>query len=80
MKRGEADRSVDRDLLLDLIYGPLIYGLMVKQASIERERAEAMVSALFRGIGSSSFKTNRYLWSCPRSRAKRAAGKAEEAG
>lgn len=52
VQRGEIDRKLNRDLLLDLIYGPVIYRLLVIQAPFERERADAMVSALFRGIGS----------------------------
>lgn len=58
VKRGEIDRSLDRDLLLDLIYGPVIYRLLIMQAPFESERAEAMVSALFRGIGRKSSKAH----------------------
>jgi AcrR family transcriptional regulator len=58
VKRGEIDRSLDRDLVLDLIYGPALYRLLVMQAPFEPERAEAMVSALFRGLGSRSSKAH----------------------
>jgi hypothetical protein len=58
VKRGEVDRSLDRDLLLDLIWGPVIYRLLIMQAPFEPERAEAMVSALFRGIGRRSSKAH----------------------
>lgn len=51
VERGEIDRSLDRDLILDLIYGPIIYRLMVLQRPFDRERVEAMISALFRGLG-----------------------------
>lgn len=54
VKRGEIDGSLDRELVLDLIYGPVIHRVMNMQAPFEPERAEAMVSALFRGIGSRS--------------------------
>lgn len=50
VQRGEIDGSLDRDLMLDLIYGPIIYRLLVLQAPFERERVAAMVSALFRGL------------------------------
>jgi AcrR family transcriptional regulator len=61
VKRGEIDRTLDRDLILDLIYGPIIYRLMVLQSPFEHQRANAMVSALFRGIarGSTSLPSHR---------------------
>jgi AcrR family transcriptional regulator len=54
--RGEIDHSLDRELILDLIYGPVIYRLLVIRAPFERQRADAMISALFRGIGSGPAK------------------------
>jgi AcrR family transcriptional regulator len=56
VQRGEIDHSLDRDLILDLIYGPVIYRLLVIRAPFERERADAMVSTLFRGIGTGPTK------------------------
>ena len=50
LKRGEIDGTLDRELVLDLIYGPVIYRLLIIQTPFEQERAEAMVSALFRGL------------------------------
>ena len=52
IKRGEIDGTLDRDLVLDLIYGPVIYRVLMIQTPFEQERAEAMVSALFRGLRS----------------------------
>ena len=40
VKRGEVDRSLDRYLLLDLIWVPVIYRLLIMQAPFEPERAE----------------------------------------
>ena len=51
VQRGEIDHSLDRELILDLIYGPIIYRVLVLHAPFERERVAAMVSALFRGLG-----------------------------
>ena len=56
VERGEIDHSLDRELILDLIYGPVIYRLFLIRAPFNRERADAMVSALFRGIGSGPSK------------------------
>jgi AcrR family transcriptional regulator len=51
VKCGEIDRTLDRDLVLDLIYGPVIYRLLVMQTPLGREKADALVSVLFRGLG-----------------------------
>ena len=48
--RGEIDCSLDRELVLDLIYGPVMYRQMIMQASFDHKRVDAMVSALFRGL------------------------------
>jgi AcrR family transcriptional regulator len=59
VKRGEINRNLDRELVLDLIYGPAILRLMVEHAPLDREAAEAMISTLFRGLGNESFKADR---------------------
>ncbi|MGD0443894.1 MAG: TetR/AcrR family transcriptional regulator [Edaphobacter sp.] len=56
VKRGEIDPSVDRELGLDLIYGPAIFRLMAGHSPLDPEAAEAMISTLFRGMGNKSFK------------------------
>ena len=50
IKRGEIDQSLDRELVLDLIYGAVTYRLMAGHAPINREMADAMVSILFGGL------------------------------
>lgn len=59
VKRGEIDRHLDRELVLDMIYGPAIFRLMAEHAPLNREVAEAMISALFRGIANKSVKSDR---------------------
>jgi len=49
--RGEINRNLDRELVLDLIYGPAIFRLMVEHAPLDREVADAMVTTIFRGLG-----------------------------
>ena len=50
VQRGDIDRSLDRELVLDLLYGPVLYRLLFMQLPFERERVDALVSTLFRGI------------------------------
>ena len=50
VKRGEIDGSMDRELILDMIYGSAIYRVMILQEPFDRARAEATVSTLFRGL------------------------------
>jgi hypothetical protein len=50
LNRGEIDSSLDRELILDLIYGSAIYRVIILQEPFDRERAEATVSTLFRGL------------------------------
>jgi Tetracyclin repressor-like, C-terminal domain len=57
VKKGEIDRTLDRDLVLDLIYGPVPYRLLVMQTPSARERAVALLSILFRGVKSRSART-----------------------
>lgn len=59
VKRGEIDRNLDRELVLDLIYGPAIFRLMAEHAPLDREVGETMVSVLFRGLGNRSVKADR---------------------
>ena len=50
IERGEIGRGLDRELMLDMIYGPGMYRMMVRKAPLNRKGVEAMVSALFRGL------------------------------
>jgi AcrR family transcriptional regulator len=59
VKKEEIDPTLDRDLVLDLIYGPVIYRLLVMQTPFGREGADALVSVLFRGLGNRPSKTRR---------------------
>jgi AcrR family transcriptional regulator len=52
--RGEINRNLDRELVLDLIYGPAIFRLMVEHAPLDSEVAEVMITTLFRGLGNSA--------------------------
>jgi AcrR family transcriptional regulator len=56
LRRGVARREIrgdlDTELVLDLIYGPLVYRLMAGHAPLDDGELERLVSALFEGIAS----------------------------
>jgi AcrR family transcriptional regulator len=51
VERGEIDQNLNRELVLDLIYGPTIYRMIVGHAPLEEKLADEMVSILFGGLG-----------------------------
>jgi len=50
VQRGEIDQNLNRELVLDLIYAPAVYRLMVGHAPLEDKLADEMVSILFGGL------------------------------
>jgi AcrR family transcriptional regulator len=48
--RGEIDQNLNRELVLDMIYGPAIYRMIVGHAPLEDKVADEMVSILFGGL------------------------------
>ena len=50
VERGEIRRGLDSDLVLDLVYGPTIFRLMVGHGPLNDAEAERMIAALFAGI------------------------------
>jgi AcrR family transcriptional regulator len=54
VERGEIDQNLDRELLLDLIFGPPIYRMIVRHAPLEDKLADEMVSILFDGLDNKS--------------------------
>jgi AcrR family transcriptional regulator len=50
IERGEIDPNVNPELVLDMIYGPAIYRMIVRHAPIEDKLADEMVSILFEGM------------------------------
>ena len=50
VERGEIDQNLDRELVLDLIYGLAIYRMIVRHTSLENKLADEMVSILFGGL------------------------------
>jgi AcrR family transcriptional regulator len=58
VERGQIRAGLDREMVLDLIYGPGFYRLLIRQEPLGRTTVEDMVSTLFRGLGGKSL-TNR---------------------
>jgi AcrR family transcriptional regulator len=50
VQRGEIDVNVDKDLALDMIYGPVIYRVMVGHAPVDYKTAEEITSILLCGL------------------------------
>jgi AcrR family transcriptional regulator len=59
IKRGQLNGKLDREIVLDLIYGPTIFRLMAGHGPLNEKEADAMISALFHGIGTEAPKAAR---------------------
>jgi AcrR family transcriptional regulator len=59
IKRGEIDHTLDRELVLDLIFGPMVLRLMVGHGPLDKTETDAMISTLLRGIGSRTPRAKR---------------------
>lgn len=50
IRRGEIDKNVNRELVLDMIYGPTVFRLFVGHLPLEDNLADDIVSILFSGL------------------------------
>jgi AcrR family transcriptional regulator len=48
--RGEIRKEIDSDIVLDLIYGPMIFRLLAGHGSLSDRDSEAVVEAVFGGL------------------------------
>jgi AcrR family transcriptional regulator len=48
--RGEIRKEIDGEIVLDLIYGPMIFRLLAGHGSLSDHESEAMVAAVFGGL------------------------------
>jgi hypothetical protein len=48
--RGEIRREIDGEIVLDLIYGPMVFRLLAGHGSLNDHESEAMVEAIFGGL------------------------------
>ncbi len=59
MKQGVIDRTLNREILLDLIFGPMVFRLMAGHAPLNRAESDAMIATLLRGIRSEAPRPKR---------------------
>jgi AcrR family transcriptional regulator len=50
IQRGEISQKVNRELVLDMIYGPTIFRLFIGHSPLDEKLADEMVSILFGGL------------------------------
>ena len=48
--RGEIQPDVDGDLVLDLIFGPMVYRLLVGHGPLDEIQAKTIIRSVFRGV------------------------------
>jgi hypothetical protein len=48
--RGDIREDLDPEFVIDLIFGPMVYRLLVDHGPLDDADAEAMVAAVFRGL------------------------------
>jgi AcrR family transcriptional regulator len=48
--RGEIRKEIDGEIVLDLIYGPMIFRLLAGHGSLNDRESEAMIEAVFGGL------------------------------
>jgi AcrR family transcriptional regulator len=59
VERGQIRPGLDRDVVLDMIYGPGFHRMLIRQAPLERKAVDTMVSALFHGLRNAPTRGNR---------------------
>jgi hypothetical protein len=48
--RGEIRKEIDAEIVLDLVYGPMIFRLLAGHGSLNDLESEAMIEAIFGGL------------------------------
>lgn len=61
VKRGEIRKEIDSELVLDLVYGPMIFRLLAGHASLGDVESEAMVASVFGGIRQAGYRCPKKL-------------------
>jgi hypothetical protein len=61
VERGEIRKEIDSEIVLDLIYGPMIFRLLAGHGSLSEQESGAMVEAVFGGIRQSGYPCHRKL-------------------
>jgi AcrR family transcriptional regulator len=50
VERGEIRREIDGEIVLDLVYGPMIFRLLAGHGSLNDRESETMVETIFAGV------------------------------
>lgn len=48
--RGEIRKEIDSEIVLDLVYGPMVFRLLAGHGSLNDHESEAMIDAIFGGL------------------------------
>ena len=57
VERGEVRREVDGELVLDLIFGPMVYRILAGHGPLDEKQATAIIDTVFRGLQKSPSPT-----------------------
>lgn len=57
VERGEIRGDVDSEIVLDLIYGPMVFRLLAGHGSVNEQQASIMVATLFQGLSKDTCET-----------------------
>jgi AcrR family transcriptional regulator len=53
--RGEIRKEIDGEIVLDLVYGPMIFRLLAGHGSLDDDQSEVMIGAIFGGLRRSDY-------------------------
>jgi AcrR family transcriptional regulator len=59
--RGEIRKEIDSELVLDLIYGPMIFRLLAGHGSLDSKESEALVEVVFAGLKKTGYRRAKKL-------------------
>jgi AcrR family transcriptional regulator len=59
--RGEIRKEIDSEIVLDLIYGPMVFRLLAGHGSLNDRESEAMIDAIFGGLRHPDYRCSKKL-------------------
>ena len=59
--RGEIRKEIDGEIVLDLVYGPMVFRLLAGHGSLDDHESEAMVEAIFGGLRQPGYRCSSQL-------------------
>jgi hypothetical protein len=55
--RGEIRKEIDAEIVLDLVYGPMIFRLLAGHGPLNDHESDAMIEAIFGGLRQPGYKS-----------------------